>query len=259
MSRIAPRPAAGLARLAATCFVTGAALCGCNGANPVAPRLPVDNPHEWLEQSRPLSGVQALVLDLGFLCNLRIEQGTSESIWIRADETVLPFFETKVRAGVLTLRYPFDVDPSKRPPKTLEIVLTVTDLASIELRDNSTVTTSRLSVDRLSLRSSGSGMILLSGLAAAALEVEIQAGGGVEVSGAVDRQNVLLTGLGGYDGRDLASREADIEISNAGSATVRVSDRLGATIRGSGSVFYLGDPVVESFISGSGQVVRLGD
>jgi hypothetical protein len=80
----------------------------------------------------------------------------------------------------------------------------------------------------------------------------------VQVTGAVDRQQVRLTGPGGYEGGNLASRQASVEVSQTGSATVRTSEQLQATIGGSGSVYYWGDPVVASFITGSGRVVRLG-
>jgi hypothetical protein len=52
---------------------------------------------------------------------------------------------------------------------------------------------------------------------------------------------------------------ADVRIGSGGSATVRVQDHLSATINGSGNVYYLGDPIVESSISGSGGVVKIGE
>ena len=237
------------------------AILGCGGGNPVAPlpALPADNPHEWLQETRPLSGVRGVILDMETVCDLRIEQGASESIWIRADETVLPWLDTTVHNGVLELRYPWQVDPSKRPPKSVQLALTVVDLDILELRDNGTISVSRLAVDRLALRSMGAGEIVLSDLSAQELEVEVLAGGGVHATGVVDRQRSRLGGGGAYDGVGLASREADVEISHTGSATVRVSERLRATIRGSGSVLYYGNPEVESLVSGSGEVVRLGD
>jgi hypothetical protein len=242
------------------CLAAGVTLCGCNVSNPVAPIAPPDdNPHEWVEESRSLTGLQGLVLDVAVVCYLQIEQGATESIWIRADETVLPFLDTTVHDGILEIRYPFVVDPAKRPPKPFEVVLTVVDLDSVELRDGGTITASRLSVDSRALRSSGHGEILVSGLSARALEVEVLSGGQVQVTGEVDRQQARLTGPGAYEGGDLASRQATVELSHTGSATVRAGERLQATISGSGSVYYYGDPTVQSLVTGSGRVVRLGD
>ena len=64
---------------------------------------------------------------------------------------------------------------------------------------------------------------------------------------------LIPTGVGGYAARHLFSIAADVSVIGVGSATVRVQDQLRATIGGSGSVFYIGDPVVESSISGSGR------
>ena len=250
----------GLSPLQAIGLAVGTLLCGCDGSNPVAPRpLVGDNPHEWVEESRPLVGVRGLILDVPVVCDLRIEQGPAESIWLRADETVMPFLDTTVRDGILEIRYPFEVDPSKRPPKPFAVVLTVVELDSVELRDGGTITVSRLSVDRLFLRSSGGGSMALSGLSARAVEVEVLSGGPVRVAGEVDLHQATLHGLGGYESGNLVSRQVTVAVSHVGSATVRASERLNATISGSGSVYYYGDPVVDSFITGSGRLVRLGD
>ena len=43
-----------------------------------------------------------------------------------------------------------------------------------------------------------------------------------------------------------------------GDATIRVSELLRARVSGLGSVYYIGDPVVDSSITGSGNVVQIG-
>lgn len=247
----------------AICWVGVAALlsaCG-GGGNPVAPLVPADghSHHAVITESRPLSGLRGVVLDVGVVWNLRIEQGAAESLWLRVDEVVLPYLETPVRGGVLTLTYPLDVRQASRPPLPIEAVLTVIDLELIELRDLGQISASRLAVERLAVRSSGAGEILLSGLSAETLEVEVLAGGPVRAAGEVDSQRARLAAFGAYEAGDLRSRVAAVEVSHVGPATVRVSERLRASIRGAGSVYYYGDPSVESSITGSGSVVRLGD
>jgi hypothetical protein len=51
---------------------------------------------------------------------------------------------------------------------------------------------------------------------------------------------------------------AVVSVYGPGSATVRVSERLTATIAGSGSIHYYGNPTVESNVTGSGKVVQQG-
>jgi hypothetical protein len=235
---------------------------GCGGGgNPVAPLVPADghSHHAVITQTRPLTGVRGVVLDVDVIWDLRIEQGATESLWLRVDEVVVPYLETLVRGGILTLSYPFDVSQASRPPLPIEAVLTVIDLETIELWDIGRIEASSLAVDRLVVRSRGAGEILVAGLSAGELEVEVLANGPVVASGATDRQRVRLTGYGSYEAADLASRQATVDVRHAGSATVRVADRLRADSSGAGSVYYYGDPVVESSTTGSGTIVRLGD
>lgn len=240
--------------------ILGSVYC-CGGGNPVAPLVPADghSHHAIVVETRPLSGVRGVALDVDVLFDLRIEQGATESIWLQADEALLRYLKTPVRGGILELTYPLDVSQASRPPLPIEAVLTLIDLERIELRDGGWITASNLEADELALRSSGVGEIQVSALSARALEVEVLGSGMVLVAGIVDQQQARLAGRGAYEAADLASREATVDVSHSGSATVRVRERLQAAISGSGSIFYFGDPVLESRITGSGEVVRLGD
>ncbi len=62
------------------------------------------------------------------------------------------------------------------------------------------------------------------------------------LSGTVDSQVVTLSGTGNYDGEDLQSASAEVDVDGAGGAVVAVSDRLDATVGGVGSIEYIGDP-----------------
>lgn len=247
-------------RRAATWVASLALLCGCGGGNPVAPLVPDDghSHHAIVEETRALNGVCGVALDVNVLYDLRIEQGATETLWLRADEALLRYLETPVRDGILELTYPFDVSQASRPPLPIEAVLTVTDLEDVELRDGGRITASGLAVGALAVRSRGAGEIFAYDLSAGRLDVAVLGYGPVRLEGTVDRQRARLAGRGAYEAAGLASRQATVEVSHAGSATVRVSERLEAIIGGSGSIYYFGDPDVESRITGSGEVVRLG-
>ena len=74
------------------------------------------------------------------------------------------------------------------------------------------------------------------------------------LSGTVDSQVVTVNGSGDYDGENLQSRTAKIAVDGAGDAVVRVSSGLDVTIRGVGSVEYIGNPQVSQSIQGAGSV-----
>jgi hypothetical protein len=89
------------------------------------------------------------------------------------------------------------------------------------------------------------------------LEVTIDGKRDVRTSGEAMEQRIIISGSGDYMGRDLQSAEAEVQILGSGSATVRVRDRLVVRISGSGSVFYLGEPVLERIVTGPGDVIKI--
>jgi hypothetical protein len=75
-------------------------------------------------------------------------------------------------------------------------------------------------------------------------------------AGRVTSQHVSIPGSGTYLGPQLASREAEVTLAGSGTAVVRVSDRLHAEIGGTGTVQYIGTPVVERNITGVGTITQ---
>jgi hypothetical protein len=76
----------------------------------------------------------------------------------------------------------------------------------------------------------------------------------------VERQDVRLSSSGSYSAGNLESRTAKVRVSSSGSATLRVSDNLEASVTSSGGVRYHGNPPqVNAEVTSSGRLVRLGD
>ena len=82
--------------------------------------------------------------------------------------------------------------------------------------------------------------------------------GSVQISGRADTQEIELGGLASYDAGDLRSSRARVSVFGSGSATVRVTEHLTASISGSGSIYYFGDPEVNGSVTGSGRIIRSG-
>jgi hypothetical protein len=142
--------------------------------------------------------------------------------------------------------------------RPIEYHLTAVNLDRVALTGAGGIRASNLDTGPLAVVLTGVGDVELMDLNAPGLDVESTEVGDVTVSGSVHEQTIRLGGMGNYDGGDLTSSVADVHIAHGGSATVRVQDRLTVTIRGSGNVYYIGDPVVDSSITGSGAVVKIG-
>ena len=236
------------------CLVAVFTLMGCDAGSPTAP-IAAFNEHEWIEATRFVGSVRGVVLSMPG--HLRIVQDPSQELWINGEMVLLPAIITQVRDGILEIGLDPEVVWHPGPPT--EFVLSTPTLESAELADFGVIDCTELDVERLSLRLSDAGELDFANLRTAELEVSTaHSTGSVRVSGRVRRQTIELSGIADYEARDLRSAQARVLVSGSGSATVRVDERLTVEIHGSGSVYYLGDPEVESTVTGTGRLVALG-
>jgi len=227
----------------------------CNEGGPAAPQgTPAPYAHPKVEEWWPLSGVRSVDVELPTVFAFRIQQGDDEGLRLRGEKVTVTNVDTDLHDGTLEVRLNLVLPPNVRPFAPLELVLTVRALETARVEGPGMVEGSGLEVERLSLRSAGASF---PNLTAAELEVEVGGSEPTYASGQVVSQDVRLAAGGEFRGGDLASIEARVRISGGGSATVRARDRLVVTIVGSGSVYYIGDPIIESSITGSGSVIRI--
>lgn len=187
---------------------------------------------------------------------LTITQGDEESLRLSAQTNLLPYIKINVVNN--RLRIETDDNISLDPTRTITIQLVVKSLDELDFAGSGLVEINTLSTTNLSVDFAGSGDVEINELSAMNLDVDFAGSGDLFLSGVVDEQNIDIAGSGDIEARDLMSQKADIEISGSGSAVLNVKDELKATINGSGSVRYIGNPVVDTEISGSGNVSALG-
>lgn len=88
---------------------------------------------------------------------------------------------------------------------------------------------------------------------------------GVEITGSsdvrildsiqTDEFDLFLMGSGSFYGFELNSNSSHIEIIGSGECRITTANQMEVIIEGSGSVYYKGQPVIESDITGSGTIV----
>jgi hypothetical protein len=206
-----------------------------------------------VQETRDVVG--ATGVDLGSEGSLTITQGNPQNLVLRTDENIMNMIITEVQRGVLVI----SSEPNRdiEPSQTIEADLTLNNFDNIVLSGVGDINASDLISDQLELTMMGVGDIEISNLDAIALDVLISGVGDVSISGQVDDQIVTLSSIGGYKSENLSSKTADVEVSNIGSATIRVSASLNVNITGSGSIFYHGSPTINRTGTGSGKVVQL--
>lgn len=205
-----------------------------------------------IEQSRSISGFTRI--NHHGVGRLYIQQGAQEELLIRAEANLLEYLYVEATGGELEI---WKDNATLLNTAPIEYHLTVVDLEQATLTGAGWIIASNLNTGPLTLGLSGVGSVEFINLNAPEIEVTNSGVGDVTLSGSVQEQTIELKTMGSYNGRDLASDIATVRITNMGSATVRVQDLLNVTIRGSGSAYYIGDPTIESSISGSGRVVKI--
>jgi hypothetical protein len=76
-------------------------------------------------------------------------------------------------------------------------------------------------------------------------------------SGTANNFEAVLTGSGKIRGLDFTVKNAKVSIEGSSTASFSITDKLHATIVGSGIVYYKGNAVVTTNITGSGKVEKL--
>lgn len=109
----------------------------------------------------------------------------------------------------------------------------------------------------LNLKVNGSGDIYVTQLTGTNLYGNISGSGNIVVgAGNVRNETLQISGSGDINMLNIYTRYCTTKTSGSGTTKVNVSDNLDATISGSGNVYYLGNPIVYSSISGSGKVMH---
>jgi hypothetical protein len=102
---------------------------------------------------------------------------------------------------------------------------------------------------------SGSGRVFVSASIQELADFGISGAGKIQAQGTCKAVKAGISGAGRINAGDLATEKCDVRISGSGDLEINVKEELEATISGSGSITYTGDPKrVNSHASGSGNV-----
>jgi len=105
---------------------------------------------------------------------------------------------------------------------------------------------------------SGSGKVNIAAAIAGRADVSVSGSGKVMASGTANQIKTTISGSGKVLAANLEVAKCEVRISGSGDVEINVKNELDATISGSGSVTYKGNPSqVNSHASGSGHVRKM--
>ena len=207
-------------------------------------------------EEREVSAFSAV--DLAGIGNVIVDYGDQEALRIEAEENLLPYLETEVEGGTLTIGMREGVNVI--PTQAIFYYLTVRELDEVRVSGLGNVDAPFLEGTSVAVRISGGGDINIGGINAKDLDVDLTGLGSLTIEGGqVANSDVRLTGAGNYNARDLASEVVIVAVTGLGSAGVWARDALDATITGGGSVQYEGRPQVTENVTGLGEVRPTGE
>ena len=164
--------------------------------------------------------------------NVVVRVGARQSVVVHADRNLLDRVTTRVRAGRLV------------------VGTTPGDLAA---KSPMYVTVSVPSLDRLEL--AGHGNISVTGIDTPSLTVELPGNGNIEATGTTARLDVTIGGAGTAVLGPLIARDANAELSGDGTIMLTATRSLSASVSGTGTIVYRGDPAhVTRRLTGSGTI-----
>ena len=207
-------------------------------------------------EDRHLSGFNAV--DVGGPFDVKITQGTTESVKVEAPADVMQHITTEVVNGTLKIYNKHHVDLNFGDlfhHKKILVYVTIKDVNSISVSGSGDVTfRDGIHTEKMNLRVSGSGDV--DGvLEVKSLETRISGSGDVKLSGNAETTAVRVSGSGDYSAHGLITSNTDVHVSGSGDASVYASNKVDASVSGSGDVHYSGSPKsVYKSKSGSGDI-----
>jgi hypothetical protein len=194
--------------------------------------------HVEVSETRTISTFQRIEVAGGIDVDVDVggDAAAAPKVDVRADDNLVKMLRTDVKDGVLVVEW--DDTGSRPEPKIPPRV--------------------RVQVGALEgVSVTGSGDATVRGLTGPAFQAVVAGSGDVTLKGRVERVSVTVSGSGDVDAYGLEAKEARATCAGSGDVNVSASERVDATVTGSGYVNYRGNPKdVQRTVAGSGRVER---
>lgn len=190
--------------------------------------------------------------------NVEITEGTPGTVTLKGDENLLPYIETTVKNGVLSIKSKGEVNLRSNSKITVEV--TMNQINSLKLSGSGGINgkggfTSDGNTD---IAVSGSGNLNLDFDTFKDLTVQVSGSGNIRLNGNTRSMHAHVSGSGNIDCRDTRANDLTAMVSGSGNIKVHADKSINAVISGSGDIFYTGNPEnIAKVVSGSGRVIKL--
>jgi hypothetical protein len=207
-------------------------------------------------ETRELPEFQAV--ELSGSMDLKIRQGTPQSVQVEADDNLLPLLETVVEGtgaqARLAIRWKRGQSIRTRAKVLVTVVVPMLNAAA--LKGSGDLQIDAFNTPALKLSLAGAGDVRIKDLSTEDLQLSLSGSGDVAGQGKARKLKISIAGSGDVRLAELESDEVRVSIAGSGDAAVNAQKSLDVSIAGSGDVSYVGNPAVKSSVAGSGSVSK---
>ncbi len=183
---------------------------------------------------------------------LILSQNDEESLYIEAEDNIMPLIETTISDDTLFIRNEAVATAVTTVP--IKIHLTIKNIASLESAGLSQIHAANIEVDQLQIIGSGLGKIMIDSLTANKTIILLADDSNAELNGTVQSQEIDVSGHADYRAAELESQTVTVNIGGTGTATVWVEESINGIVNGNGDVLYYGVPETNIEVTDSGKV-----
>ena len=190
--------------------------------------------------------------------DLRVHQGTPQSVEVSADDNLLPLLETTVDEGDQgpTLRVGFKRGGNISTRSPIRVSVVVPQLRALSGAGSGDMKIESFDTPSLRISLARSGDAEFNGLRTDDLGIGISGSGKVSGGGRALRLKVSIAGSGDVELFELQADDVSVKIAGSGEAEVNAHKQLSVRIAGSGDVSYRGDAALSASVAGSGSVQK---
>jgi hypothetical protein len=221
-------------------------------------------------ETRPVSG-DVEVIDLNGPIDLTLRQGATARLEVKGEQRLLANIDTSSNGDTLHIGTTGMLLYHRQP---IQVVLTLPTLRELHVRGDGDSTVNGFSGDAIEVRMEGrgslkfngrfsevdavvrgTGEVEMNGGASTKVEATVEGSGKLTVVGSAKQLKAVLAGSGDLSARHMKAGVVDLTMMGSGSAAVNATERLHATLLGTGDIDVYGKPAArEVTINGSGSV-----
>ena len=195
--------------------------------------------------------------------DVQISYGNSGSIIIEADENLLPYIETLVENGKLSIKTKKNVN--LKSSSKMVVHVSMTKINSLQLSGSGNINGSGAFTNdgKTDIGVSGSGNLTLDFDSFKDLDLSVSGSGNIDLksnaaNSTTNSINAKVSGSGNIDCSSISSKDVDAKLSGSGNIKVYANNSIDAKISGSGNVYYKGNAQnISSKVMGSGKVLKM--